>query len=694
MSPEQAKAKPVDRRADIWAFGCVLYEMLTGKQAYSGETVTDTLAAVLTRDPDWSQIPAKTPARVSVLLQRCLQKDPKQRLRDIGDARISLDEVLAGAPDRAPTFAAPKPTWLRALPWGLGAPLLAALAAFAFLYFQQRGSAPPGQTMFFHVTFPLPARDMALAPNGHTLAVVAYSQSARKNAIWIYQLGSPDARSLDDTEGATFPFWSPDGRSLAYFADGKLKKMDISGGSVEALCDAPSGRGGTWNKDGVIVFTPDGQLGGGLYRVPASGGTPVQISKPDPNRKEQSHRYPMFLPDGKHYLYLAANFSGAKGSNAIFVGALDSDEKRFVVEASGNAEYAAPGYLLFPREKTLFAQRLDLRRFSLTGEPTAVLTDLEYQSQIGRAVYAVSDSGLLVSQTGRGVALSRPTWFDRKGNAGGVIGEPGVYGNLSIAPNGKSAVVDQTDMASVNQDIWTYDLQRDNAKRLTFNPALDTTPIWSPDASRVVFGSNRTLSVDLFVKNSDGSQEEKDFVHSDLNNLPNDWSRDGKYVLYDGDSDLWFVTLPEMKSRMLFKAPSVVRNGQFSPDGKWVAYASNESGRWEIYVTSFPDARGKWQVSTGGGEQPRWRGDGKELFYLSSDYKLMAVQVTSGSNFDASPPVTLFQANPRQPVSTNDQFVYDVSRDGQRFLIITQEKQEESAPMSVVLNWAAKLNTQ
>jgi len=208
----------------------------------------------------------------------------------------------------------------------------------------------------------------------------------------------------------------------------------------------------------------------------------------------------------------------------------------------------------------------------------------------------------------------------------------------------------------------------------------------------VVFGSNRTVNVDLFIKNSDGSQEEKDFVHSDLNNVPNDWSRDGKYVLYNGGSDLWFVTLPAMKSQVFLKAPSVLSNGQFSPDGKWVAYASNETGKWEIYVTSFPEARGKWQVSSGGGEQPRWRSDGKELFYLAADYKLMAVPVTGGANFDAGSPVTLFQANPRQPISTNDRFVYDVSRDGQRFLIITQEKQEESAPMSVVLNWAAKLN--
>jgi len=692
MSPEQAKAKPADRRTDIWAFGCVLFEMVTGQQAYSGDTVTDTLAAVLTRDPDWTQIPAKTPARVRVLIQRCLQKDPKQRLRDIGDARISLDEVLAGAVESTAALAAAVPAWRRALPWAVAALLSVALASFAFLYFRQTLSAATEQTMYFHVTLPLPARDMSLAPNGHTLAVVAYQQTARKNAIWIYELGSPDARSLADTEGASFPFWSPDGRSLAYFADGKLKKLDISGGSVEALCDAPSGRGGTWNKDGIIVFTPDAQLGGGLYRVPASGGTPVQISKPDPNRKEQSHRWPEFLPDGKHFLYLAANFAGKRSANSIYIGSLDSNEKRFVVEASGNAAYAAPGYLLFPHEKTLLAQRFDSKRLMLIGEPTAVLTDLEYEPQIQRAVYAVTDSGLLVSQTGRGVALSQPTWFDRKGNAESTVGEPNVYGNISIALNGKSAAADKTDMASLNTDVWTVDLLRQSSKRLTFEPSADATPIWSPDASRLVFGSNRGATFDMYMKNSDGSQEEKDFVHGDRDSVPNDWSRDGKHILYSEGSDLWLVALPEMRSRMFLKAPSVLRNGQFSPDGKWVAYASNETGKWEVYVTSFPDARGKWQVSSGGGEQPRWRGDGKELFYLSSDDKMMAVPVTTNGNFDAGSPLMLFQTNPRQPISFNDQFVYDVTRDGQRFLIITQEKQVETAPMSVVLNWAAKLN--
>jgi eukaryotic-like serine/threonine-protein kinase len=342
----------------------------------------------------------------------------------------------------------------------------------------------------------------------------------------------------------------------------------------------------------------------------------------------------------------------------------------------------------------LFAQRFDLKRFSLTGEPQAVLTDIQFQPQVRRAVFAVSDNGLLVAETGSGVALSQPTWFDRKGNEVGVVGKPDGYQNVFISPNGRSIAVDISDLASLGQssDIWTYDLQRESARRLTFPPSNQVLPIWSPDSSRLVFSSNRGINFNLYVKNSDGAQQEKSIVPANVDQLPSDWSRDGKYILFTRGPELWFLTVQDLRSNLFLKTPSVLRNGQFSPDGKWVAYASNETGKWEIYVTSFPDARGKWQISTGGGEQPRWRSDGKELFYLSSDSKLMAAPVTTGSNFDLGTPIALFQTSPRQAISFNDRFVYDVSRDGQRFLINTPVKQSEAAPMSIILNWPAKLN--
>jgi serine/threonine protein kinase len=688
MAPEQLEGGEADARTDIFAFGAVLYEMATGRPAFSGKTRASLIAAILSNEPKpITELAPATPPAQSRVVKRCLAKDPEDRWQTTRDLVFELKWIAERGGDTAGTAPSASSGKTRErLAW---IPACALAVTLIVTVIWWRNSKPPEQAMYFYALLPFPARDVALASNGHTLAVVAYRESERRNVLWVYELGSPGARSLPDTEGASYPFWSADGRSLAFFADGKLKRLELSGGQVQTICDAPSGRGGTWNKDGVIVFTPAG-TGVGLYRVSASGGTPTQITHPDPSRGEYSHRWPMFLPDGTHYLYMAANFSGKKGVNAIFVGSLNSKEKRYVVEAAANAAYAAPGYLLFYRDKTLFAQRFDLERFALAGEPTTVLAEIQYLD-VARAVFAVSD-GTLVAQTGSGAALSQPVWFDRRGKERGVVGKPDVYGNVFLAPNGKSVALNKTDTGSQNTDVWTYELQGGSTKRLTFDPAFDAVPIWSPDAARLMFTSNRQISFDLYMKNSDGAQEEKSIVSNDVDKFPNDWSRDGKYILYSGGTDLWLLNVPALKNSMFLKATSVLRNAQFSPDGKWVAYASNESGKWEIYVTSFPEARGKWQVSTGGGEQPKWRGDGKELFYLSSDGKMMAAPVTGGTNFDAGTPVTLFQTTPREPVSTTDLFVYDVSQDGQRFLINTQVKQAETEPMSVVLNWTAKLN--
>jgi eukaryotic-like serine/threonine-protein kinase len=691
MSPEQVEGQEVDGRSDIFSLGAVLYEMFTGKRAFEGKSQLSVATAILEREPEpVSTVKPTAPAALDHAIKKCLAKSADERWQCASDLASELKwigetggQTTGAALSREKTASRERAAWIIA-----GVSVLA-LIAVGVLW---RNSKPSERTMYFTAPMSFPASDVAVAPDGRTIAVVAYVESARKNALWIYELGLPNARILADTEGASYPFWSPDGRSLAFFADGKLKKLEVSGGPVQIICDAPSGRGGTWNKDGVIVFTSFAGLGRGLYRVSSSGGTPAQISSPDLSRKEQSHRWPQFLPDGKHYLYLAANFGGQKGVDAIFVGSLDSNEKRFVVEATANAAYAEPGYLLFYRDRTLFAQRFDEKRLAVTGEPTSILTGIQYNPQVKRAVFDASGNGLLVAQSGSGVALSQPIWFDRKGKELGAVGKPDVYENVFIAPNGRFVAVDKTDMVSQKTDVWTYDLQRQSSKRLTFDPSYDAMPVWSPDASRLVFESNRQNRFDLYMKNSDGAQEEKSIVRDEADKFPNDWSNDGKYILYTRDTDLWFVVLPELKSSLLLKAPSVLRNGQFSRDGKWVAYASNETGKWEIYVTSFPEARGKWQVSTGGGEQPRWRGDGKELFYLSSDGTMMAVPVTTGANFDAGTPVALFQTTPRQPIPRYDLFVYDVTRDGQRFLILTQLKQAETAPMSIVLNWAAKLN--
>ncbi len=693
MSPEQARGQTVDRRADIWAFGVVLYEMLSGRRAFPGETTSDTLAAVLKTDPDWTALPGTTPASLQILLRRCLDRDVKQRLRDIGEARVAIVGIDASEPDgngSRSAAAGTKSPKMR-LPWLFCVLLAIAVLAMAILW---RKSKPAEPIMHFSAPFSFAAQDIAVAPNGHTIAVVGYRESARKSVIWLYEVGSPDVRGLPDTEGATFPFWSADGKYLAFFADGKLKKMEVASGLIQTLCDAPAGRGGTWNKDGVIIFTPSGLLLSGLYRISASGGTPIPISTPDEKRGENTHRWPMFLPDGRHYLYLAANVTGRSDPNGIFMGLLDSNEKRFVVKTSTNAAYAAPGYLLFYRDKTLFGQRFDLNKFELTGEPKAILTEIQYLPRIARTVFAVSDNGVLFVQKSSEASFSRLAWFDRKGNEVGVVGTPDMYSNVVLARNGKFAAVDKTDNGTQNTDVWTYDLKNGRTKKLTFDPAIDAMPVWSPDGGQLMFSSSRQHVFDLYLRNADGVQEERLFVHSGTDVWPNDWSRDGKYLLYmqgrDLWWDLWFITFPELKSSPYLRTTSTIKNGQFSPDGKWVAYASNETGKWEIYVTSFPVPHGK--VSIGGGEQPRWGGaDGKEIFFLSPEGKIMVVQVKTGASFDAGTPVALFQANVREIVANSEQQMYDVDQSGQRFLINTQVKNGPMQPFSIILNWAAAL---
>jgi hypothetical protein len=365
------------------------------------------------------------------------------------------------------------------------------------------------------------------------------------------------------------------------------------------------------------------------------------------------------------------------------------------VASDADAAYAAPGYLLYYRDKTLVAQRFDLRDFTVKGEPADLATGIQYVRQVKRAAFAGSNNSLLFVQGSPegAVGFSRLLWFDRTGKELGLLDKPGVYGNVAIAPNARTVAADNIDLASLNMDVSTYDSPHNSApKRLTFDPGYDGAPVWSPDGTEILFSSNRKMSLDLYIKRADGAQEERNIFHDDFDKLSNDWSQDGKFILFRRADELWYLTIPGFTSKPFLKTAGILRNGQFSPDRKWVAYNSNETGKWEVYVTSFPEPSGKWQISTGGGEQPRWRGDGKELFYLSSDGRVMAVAVTTGAHFSSGPPMALFQANPRQPVSYLDIFAYDVTRDGQKFLINTDVRQTEAVPLAVVLNWSAELN--
>lgn len=688
MSPEQIEGKEADPRSDLFALGAVLYEMVTGVRPFEGKSQISVASAILEKQPEpISAVQPLTSPALEHLINVCLAKNPDDRFQTAHDVKLQL-KWIAQSGTQALRQPQKKTSNRETLAWLVACGLAVVLVALAISWWSFK---PAEQITYFSAPLPFAARDLAVSPNGHTVTVVGYRESERKNVLWIYEPGSQDATALPNTDGANFPFWSADGRSLGFFADGKLKKLDLLGGPVQTLCDAPAGRGGTWNKNGVILFTPTGLLGVGLYRISASGGTPAQVTVPDKSLNEDSHRWPLFLPDGIHYLYSAINLSGRKDLYSIYLGSLNSNERRLLARARSNAAYAAPGYLLFYRDQTLFAQPFDANRFDLSGEPTPILTDIQFWPRISRAVFGASSTGLLVAQKNADSGASQLLWLDRKGQEIGSALKPGIYGNISLSLDGRFVASDTTDPASQNTDVWTYDLHIRSAKRLTFDPSIDSMPVWSPDGNRLIFTSNRDLKFDLYVKDASGAQEEKVIAQDGPDKFPNDWSRDGKYVLYERGQDLWFLTLPEFKSSQFLKATASLKGARFSPDGKWVAYASNESGRWEIYVTSFPEAHGKWQVSNGGGDQPKWRSDGKELFYLAPDGKIMATLVSTGANFDAGAPTALFQANPREMVATSEQASYDVSADGQKFLVNTQLK-TGTMPMSVVLNWTSKLN--
>jgi len=691
MSPEQIEGKEADARSDIFALGAVLYEMATGKRAFEGKSTTSVIVAILERNPPpISTVQPMFPRALDSVVKTCLAKDPDERWQSIRDLRTNLEWIGAGESPVTSSKVEHKP-WRERAAWLLAATFVLLGLAGGAAWWQASYKRP--LPMYFHTSVPFAANDLALSPDSHTLAMVAYSAQAGNNVLWTYEVGSRRSNSLDGTQGASYPFWSPDGRFIGFFADGKLKKVEVSGGQPQMLCDAPNGRGGAWNRDGMIVFSPD-SLGTGLFRVSSVGGSPVEITKLDTTRSEESHRWPVFLPDGRHFLYLGANFSGELDKNAIFLGSLDSQERRLLVRTSANAAYAEPGYMLYMRDnKTLVAQPFDRRSYVLSGEPRTLSDEVLYMSLVDRAVFGVSDGDVLVTQTGKGAFLSQLTWFDRNGKRTGTVGLPGSYNNVRLSTDGSRIATDQTDPDGRNTDIWIHELARGATTRLTFDPSFHTASIWSPDGRQVLFGSNRQLGFKLQMKNADGSGPEEEVADLGAETQINawDWSRDGKYILVRKTNELWYLTWPERVAKPLLQAKWTVRNVQFSPDGRWMAYASNETGRMEIYVSPFLSGNGKWQVSSAGGQEPKWRQDGRELFYLSPDEKMMAVAVTTDASFKAGSPVALFQTHRRQPVSAQDVFSYDVSGDGQRFLINTKVDEANAAPLSVLLNWVSEM---
>ena len=695
MSPEQAKGKPVDNRADIWAFGVVLYELLTGVHVFQRDTMSDTLAAVLKEEPDWSRIPV----RVRPLLQHCLEKDPKRRLRDIGDMHLLLETASVPVETHRP--------WLA---WGAVVVFVVALAALSLIHFRERPLvSAPVQFQISSSGSLLEGDAFAVSPDGRHLAFAATGSDGVTH-LWIRDLDSLQVRVLSDSHPVTLKprrvvppfFWSDDSRFIGFQAAGKLAKIEISGGPAQALCDVQGTVvGGSWNRDGAIVFADNTR---GLMQVSAAGGVASPLTTFDPSRKEVVHVLPSFLPDGRHFLYLRA--SSILENSGVYVGSLNTkpeeqDSRRLLATTSGPV-YAPSsdsdsGHVLFLRQGTLMAQPFDARRLELSGEAVPVAEQVG--SVLDYGFFSASGNGVLVYRSGAGLDYQL-TWFDRQGRVLAKVAKPGRYNSLAISPDGRRVAVSRTNPENTpNWDVWLLDVGRNTSTRLTYEQVRATFPVWSADGNSVIFDSIRGGEVNLYLKLASGAGDEQPLLKSDAGyKYATSSSRDGRFMLYtvekpETKTDLWVLPMQgDRKPSPLLRTEYNERSGQFSPDGHWIAYISDESGSDEIYVREFSsgsaqgfgDAAGKWLISKGGGTDPRWRADGRELFYVASDGKLISVDIRDKPVFEAGASRPLFQLPPG--------FIgADVTSDGGRFLVGVPVAQTASVPFTVVLNWQTAL---
>ena len=700
MSPEQARGQRVDQRSDIFSLGAVLYEMLSGKRAFRGDSAIETLNAILKEDPpELSESNSQINSALERVVMHCLEKNPEQRFQSAQDVAFALESSNGVSLSRTTIDALPltsgRPGTREWLAWIVASVCLLAALPFVIAYLRPA----PKDERILKMSVLLPEKTtmtsgvspVAVSPDGRRLAFVASFEG--RDILWVRSLDSLSAQALPGTENAlmqSHPFWSPDSRFIGFFAGGKLKKIDASGGPPQTLCDVGGPRGGTWNRDGVIVFAP--VPFGPLYKVSAAGGEPTPVTALDQSDLETAHRWPYFLPDGRHFLYFVR--SSRDGSEGIYVGSLDAKETKRLLPAALNAAYAPPGFLLFSRNEMLMAQRFDADKLELTGEPFQVAERVAYNPGLGRGAFSVSENGVLAFSGGGG-QINQPLWFDRGGKQIGSLGAAGLYLNLWLSPDERRAAVDRSDPQTGASDIWLFDLARGIPSRFTTDPAGDTNALWSPDGGRIVFSSTREGVRNLYQKIAGGGGNEEVLLKSSEDKVANDWSANGQFIVYQTSNpktkwDLW--VLPMFGDRQPFPFLQTEFNeqqAQFSPDGKWIIYTSDESGAPEVYVQTFPASEGKWRVSTGGGGQPRWRHDGRELFYIAADRKLMAVDVKLGATFEASVPKPLFSTRVISLTEFRNQYV--PTSDGQRFLINSTLEETSTTPINVVVNWTADL---
>ncbi len=696
MSPEQVRGQAIDHRTDIFSFGAVLYEMLSRRRAFRGDSAIETLNAILKEEP--AELSASNP-NIAPGLERvvwhCLEKSPERRFQSATDVAFAL-ESLSGVTSHPSQQSLPaissltssrRWTWERIVWLGVCAVLFVAATVLTFGYFSR--SQTSSHAVRLALATPekatLPAR-VTVSPDGLRVTFVANSADG-KRLLWVRSLDSLTAQPLANTDGAGSPFWSPDSRFIGYFANGKLFRVDAAGGRPQALCDVGEDRGGAWNRDGVILF---GGLDG-LHRVSAQGGAPILATKIDP--KEEAHRWPYFLPDGKHFVFLAD--AETTENHHIRLGSLDSQDSQILFGAVSRITYVPPGYLLYVSQGALVATPFDAQALKVTGDPTTIAEHIAEVGDNHEFDFSASDDGVLAYQSGN--PNSQLTWFDRSGKKLNSVGEPANYATLSLSPDERRAAVSLLDADGRVADVWILDLIRGSISRLTFDPSSEGWGLWSPDGNNVVYNSNRLGDghVNLYEKAASGAGDDQLLLQSASDKYPTSWSRDGQFILFTNwplraKAGIWLLPLTgERQPKPLLQTAAFDQiGGQFSPDGRFVAYMSNESGRTEVYVRPFPLSDDKWRISSGSGQLPSWRVDGKELFYVTDDGRLMSAEIRASGKFENGVPQQLFQTNIK---NSGGGLCYAAAADGQRFLVNTFVEGDNPAPMIVVLNWTSGL---